>query len=124
MTSTCSNVDWPCRPGNDWPRPGTWRPAAPVPTSPRRSRPGARPHPRRTADEHQGEPERQVLDRRIGNAAITEEDDPPRTQDGFVAVADDATAGQPAVGEQLEDHDDSICLPPGSRAHQGGPQDE
>src|SRR5450759_2513354 len=114
MTSTCSSAVWSCRPGNDWPPPDTWQPARRAPASLGRSDPRSGPHPRGTADEHQREPERQVLDRRIGNAAIAKEHDPARTQDGVIAVSDDVAPGQLAVGDQLEDHEDAVCRPPGS----------
>jgi len=78
-----------------------------------RSGPHARPDPRGTGQEHQREAERQVLDRRVGDPAVAKEHDPLRAQDGVVAVADDAASGQPAVGDQLEDHDNSVCRPPG-----------
>src|SRR5665811_2464704 len=124
MTSTCSNADWWCRPGNDWPRSGTWQPARPPSTSGRRSCPGAAPRPRRAAHEDQRETERQVLDRSVGDAAVAQEHDSLRTHDGGVAVTDDPSTRQPAIGEQLEEHDDPVCRPPGPRAHESRPQDQ
>src|SRR5664279_1208276 len=124
MTSTCSSAVWSCRPGNDWPRPATWQPERPAPDSPSHSDPRTGPHPNGTADEHQREPKCQVLDRGIGDAASAEEHDASRTQDGMIAVSDDTAPGQPAVGEQLEDHDNAVRRPPGPCANQGRPQDE
>src|SRR5450631_1390829 len=116
MTSTCSRPAFPCRPGNGWPPSDTWQPAPlasgwPA-TSPALAGLLAGPYPRGTADEHQREPEGQVLDRCIGDATIANEHDPPRTQDGVVAVSHDASPCQPAVGDQLKDHDDPVGHPP------------
>src|SRR5450759_4327441 len=124
MTSTCSSGDLSCRPGSCWLRLDIWALAPPAPPSPRRSRLRAGPYPHGAADEHQRKPEGQVLDRRVGNAAVADEYDAPRTQDGRVAVADDAATCQPAVGEQLEAHNDAVCRPPGSRPGERRPQQD
>lgn len=73
-----------------------------------RGLPGAGPHPGGGAEEHQREPESQVLDRRIGKAPLAEEHDPPRTRNGAVVVPDDAPSRQPAVGDQLKGHHDAV----------------
>src|SRR5450631_823119 len=108
MTSTCLKIVWSCLRGNDWPRPVMWLPARPAPDSPSHSGPLTGPHPRGTAHEHQREPECQVLHRRVGDTASAEEHDASRTQDGGIAVSDNTAPGQPAVGDQLENHDDAV----------------
>src|SRR5450631_298143 len=112
MTSTCSSAAWSCHPGNGLPAPDTWLPARRAPASASRSDPCAEPHPRSTAEEHQREAECQVLDRCVGNTAVSQEDDPSRTQDGITAISDDAAPGEPAVGDQLEGHDNGVGRPP------------
>lgn len=76
--------------------------------NPGRSHLRARPHPGGGAEEHQREPESQVLDRRIGDAALAGEHDPAGAHDGAVVVPDDAPSGQPAVGDQLKDQNDAV----------------
>ena len=58
---------------------------------------GAGPHPRGAGEQHQREPEEQVLDRRPDEAAVAEERDPRGAEDRGGVVADDAAPGQPAV---------------------------
>src|ERR1019366_7001431 len=111
MTSTCLSTVWSCRPGNDWPQPATWRPARPAPGSPSHSGPLTGPHPRGTAHEHEREPDPQALHRRIGDAASAEEHDAARPHNGVIAVSDNAAPGQPAVGDQLENHDNAVRRP-------------
>src|SRR5450759_687912 len=124
MTSMCSSGDLSCRPGSVWLRLDIWALAPPAPPSPRRSRLRAGPYPHGAAHEHQCKPKGQVLDRRVGNAAVTDEHDAPRTHDGCVAVADDAATCQQADGEQLEADNDPVCRPPGSRPGERRPQQD
>src|SRR5665647_1630139 len=124
MTSTCSSGGLSFRPGSVWQRLDIWELAPPAPPSPRRSHLRAGPYPHGATHEHQRKPEGQVLDRRVGNATVTDEHDVPRTQDGLVAVADDAATCQPAVGDQLKAHDDAVCRPPGSRPGERRPQQD
>ena len=62
--------------------------------------------------QHEPEAEHQVLDRRVEQAAVAEDRDPPAADDRVTGVAHDAAAGEPAVGEELEEHDDRVGGPP------------
>ena len=68
------------------------RAAAPVSPRGARAQHGAGPHPAGAGQQHQREPEEQVLDRRPDQAAVAEERDPGGAEDGGGVVADDARA--------------------------------
>jgi phytoene synthase len=75
----------------------------------------APPHPPRQHLHDEREPEQQVLDRGPHH---------PSAEDHVVVVGHDAPSGEPAVGEQLEGHDDRVGGPEGAPAQQPGPQQE
>ena len=75
------------------------------------------------APQHQPEAEHQVLDRCVEQAAVAEDRDPPAADDRVGGVAHDAAAGEPAVGEELEEHDDRVGGPPVAGRGQPGADD-
>ena len=85
--------------------PPRWTGAGPVAAA-------TQPRPRDAGPQHQPEAEHQVLDRCVEQAAVAEDRDPPAADDRVTGVAHDAATGQPAVGEELEEHDDRVGGPP------------